>query len=62
MHGSNVTDLALADWLLALIPAPLVAGLAVGVLSSLSLAAAIGAGSVPATGLVGYALFYAGPQ
>jgi len=57
-----VTDLAPADWLLALIPAPLVAGLAVGVLSSLSLAATVGAGSVPATGLVGYALFYAGPQ
>lgn len=50
-------SLSVADWLLALIPVPLVLGLAAGVVSSLSLAAAVGAGSVPATGLVGYALF-----
>jgi len=56
-----VTDITPADWLLALIPAPLIAGLAVGILSSLSIATTVGAGSVPATGLVGYALFYSGP-
>lgn len=55
-------DVTLADWLLALIPAPLVAGAVVGAVSSLSLAATIGAGSVPATGLVGYALFCSGPR
>jgi hypothetical protein len=43
--------------LLALIPVPLVVGVVAGVLSSLSLAVAVGAGSLPATGLVGYALF-----
>ncbi|QSG08012.1 hypothetical protein [Halapricum desulfuricans] len=57
-----MTELSPADWLLALIPAPLVIGAAVGVVSSLSLATAIGAGSVPATGLVGYALFGLPPQ
>jgi hypothetical protein len=46
-----------ADWLLALIPLPLVLGTVAGVASSLSLATAIGAGSLPASGLVGYALF-----
>jgi hypothetical protein len=51
------TDPGSADWLLALIPVPLVVGLLAGVLSSLSLALAVGAGSVPASGLVGYAMF-----
>jgi hypothetical protein len=46
-----------ADWLLALIPVPLLLGLLAGMLSSLSLALTVGAGSVPASGLVGYALF-----
>jgi hypothetical protein len=58
-----VTDLpagTTADWLLALIPVTLLGGLAVGWLSSLSLALGAVAGSVPASGLVGYALFFAG--
>lgn len=46
-----------ADWVLALIPIPLVLGLLAAVVSSLSLAVGVGAGSVPASGLVGYALF-----
>lgn len=51
------TSLSSADWLLALIPVPLLFGTATGVASSFSLAVAIGVGSLPATGLVGYALF-----
>lgn len=47
---------SLADWLLALIPVPLVVGTVAGVLSPLSLAVAVGAGSLPASGLVGYAM------
>jgi len=50
-------DPGAADWLLALIPVPLLIGLLAGVLSSLSLALTVGAGSVPASGLVGYAMF-----
>lgn len=46
----------LADLLLALIPVPLLLGTVAGLLSSLSLAIAVGAGSLPATGLIGYAL------
>lgn len=45
-----------ADWLLALIPLPLLVGVLAGVISSVSMALAVGAGSVPASGLVGYAL------
>jgi hypothetical protein len=52
------TSLSLADWLLALIPVPLLVGTVAGLVSSLSLAVAVGAGSLPATGLVGYALFF----
>ncbi|MFB6189446.1 MAG: hypothetical protein ABEI57_06150 [Halapricum sp.] len=48
---------SLADLLLALIPVPLVLGTVAGLLSSLSLAIAVGVGSLPATGLIGYALF-----
>jgi len=51
-----------ADWLLALIPVPLVLGTVAGLLSPLSLSMAVGAGSVPASGLVGYAMFQTGVQ
>jgi hypothetical protein len=46
-----------ADVVLALIPIPLVLGVLAAVVSSLSLTVAVGAGSVPASGLVGYAMF-----
>lgn len=51
------TEMAAADWLLALIPVTMVAGVLTGLAASLSFATAMGAGSLPASGLVGYALF-----
>jgi len=54
-------DLAAADWVLALIPVTLLAGLLAGLVASLSLPLAAGVGSLPASGLVGYALFCTEP-
>lgn len=55
--NDQVAGATSADWLLALIPVTLLAGVLTGMLSSLSMAMAVGAGSVPASGMVGYALF-----
>lgn len=49
------------DLLLAAIAMSLVAALLVGVLSPVGTVIALGAGSIPATGTVGYALFYRPP-
>jgi hypothetical protein len=49
------------DLLLAVIALSLVGASLVGALSPVGMVAALGAGSVPATGTVGYALFYRPP-
>lgn len=49
------------DAVLAAVPAPLAAGALVAVYSSLSVALALGAGSLVAAGIVGWALFLAPP-
>jgi hypothetical protein len=52
-----VADPSTADWMLALIPVTLLASILTGMISSLSMTMAVGAGSVPASGMVGYAMF-----
>lgn len=54
--------LATADLVLVAIALPLVVGSLVGVLYSVQLALAVGVGSIPASGTVGYALFYRPPN
>ena len=55
-------SLATADLVLVAIALPLVVASLVGVLYSVRLALAVGAGSVPACGTLGYALFYDPPK
>ncbi len=54
--------LATADLVLVAIALPLLAGSLVGALHSVQMAVAVGAGSIPASGTVGYALFYRPPN
>jgi hypothetical protein len=49
------------DAVLAAVPAPLAVGALVGLFSSLSVALTLGAGSLVAAGIVGWALFLAPP-
>jgi hypothetical protein len=49
------------DLVLATIAAPMVIAALVGFLSSLAMSTALAAGSLPATGSLGYALFYQPP-
>lgn len=49
------------DAVLAAVPAPLAAGALVGLFSTLSVTLALGAGSLVAAGIVGWALFFASP-
>jgi hypothetical protein len=49
------------DAVLAAVPAPLAVGALVAVFSSLSVPLALGAGSLVAAGIVGWALFFASP-
>lgn len=49
------------DAVLAAVPAPLAAGTVVALFSSLSVTLALGAGSLVAAGIVGWALFFASP-
>lgn len=49
------------DAVLAAVPAPLAAGAVLAVFSSLSVTLALGAGSLVAAGIVGWALFLAPP-
>lgn len=49
------------DAVLAAVPAPLAAGAIVALFSSLSMALALGAGSLVAAGIVGWALFLTPP-
>ena len=51
-----------ADLLLTALPALLLAGWAAGVLSALSVSVALAIGTLPALGMVGYALFYDPPN
>ncbi|WP_435076237.1 hypothetical protein [Halococcus sp. AFM35] len=51
-----------ADLLLTTLPALLLAGWAAGVLSALSVSVALAIGTLPALGIVGYALFYDPPN
>ncbi|MFB6087603.1 MAG: hypothetical protein ABEJ85_03690 [Haloarculaceae archaeon] len=55
-------SLSTADAVLAVIPAWLVVAALVGAAFSLSLWTILAAGSVPATGTIGYALFYNPPE
>lgn len=50
------------DLLLAAIALPMTVAGAAGALTSLTMSTALAAGSVPAGGTVGYALFVAGPE
>jgi len=54
-------DVTRHDATLAGIALPLVAGAVVGALSPVGMVAALGAGSVPSFGGLGYALFYRPP-
>lgn len=49
------------DLVLATIAAPMVIAGLVGLVSSLAMSTALAAGSLPATGSLGYALFYQPP-
>lgn len=49
------------DLVLATIAAPMVIAGLVGLVSSLAMSTALAAGSLPATGSLGYALFYEPP-
>jgi hypothetical protein len=51
-----------ADCVLIALPALLLAGWAAGVLSALSLSVAVVLGTLPAIGMLGYALFYDPPN
>jgi hypothetical protein len=51
-----------ADLMLMMLPALLAVGLVVGMLSSVSLSAAVGTATLPALALLGYALFYDPPS
>jgi hypothetical protein len=55
--GLSRHDLSLAG-----IAASLVAALLAGALSPVGMSVALGAGSIPATGTLGYALFYRPPD
>lgn len=46
------------DYILAAIATPLLLGALAGIFSPVEMSAALGVGSVPASGTVGYALFY----
>lgn len=50
------------DLVLATIAAPMVVAGLVGLVSSLAMSTALAAGSLPATGSLGYALFYEPPR
>lgn len=54
--------IAPADLLLIALPALLLAGWATGVVSALSLPVALAIGTLPAIGMLGYALFYDPPN
>jgi hypothetical protein len=53
--------LATADLVLAAVALPLLLGALAGAVLSVQFGLALGAGSVPATGTIGYALFYDPP-
>jgi len=57
----DATGVTRHDWLLATIAVSLVVAAVVGVLFPVGLPVALGVGSVPASGSVGYALFYRPP-
>ncbi len=57
----GVTDVSRHDASLAGIAVPLALAAVVGALSPVGMATALGAGSVPASGSLGYALFYRPP-
>jgi hypothetical protein len=59
---SPLADPSIHDAVLAAIPMSLVVTALVGLALSLSAGTAIAAGSVPATGTIGYALFYNPPD
>lgn len=59
MSGLPVTRY---DLVLAAIAVPMVVAGLVGVVSSLAISTALAAGSLPATGSLGYALFYEPPE
>jgi CHASE2 domain-containing sensor protein len=54
--------IAPADLLLIALPALLLAGWATGVVSALSLSIAVAISTLPAIGMLGYALFYDPPN
>ena len=54
-------SLATADLVLIVMAVPMVLASLAGLASSIQFAVALGAGSVPATGTLGYALFYDPP-
>jgi hypothetical protein len=60
MNPTEVS-LATADLVLILMAIPMVVGSVVGLVFSVQFGVALGAGSVPATGTLGYALFYDPP-
>lgn len=54
--------LATADLVLVAVALPMVLATLVGLVHSVQLGVALGAGSVPASGTIGYALFYDPPN
>lgn len=57
----ELASLSTADAVLASIALTMLLATVGAVVTSLSVAAALGAGSIPATGSIGYALFYNPP-
>jgi hypothetical protein len=54
--------LATADLVLVAVALPMILAAVVGLVHSVQLGLALGAGSVPASGTIGYALFYDPPS
>jgi len=58
----DAASVTVHDAVLAAIPASLVVVALVGLAASLSVSTALGLGSLPASGTIGYALFYNPPE
>jgi len=61
MTDSPLGSMSTPDLVLSLIPGPLIVAYLVAMLSTITLPVALAAGSLPAAGLVGYALFWEPP-
>lgn len=61
-HVTDGTTPSRYDFILAVIPASLILATIAGAVSPVGMITALGLGSVPASGSMGYALFYRPPE